>query len=105
MSKVVSPIEFVVHVSPDYAGTTRVELIGEDGTELYRKIFKTFSNVGYYTRVDEKIDFEILFQTHRAATAKAIHKAIHHEPGIDWLLKNQDKITHCFHQMALDASV
>jgi hypothetical protein len=59
MSKVVSPIEFVVHVSPDYAGTTRVELIGEDGTELYRKIFKTYSNVGYYTRVDEKIKFEI----------------------------------------------
>jgi len=59
MSKVVSPIEFIVHVSPDYAGTTRVELIGEDGTELYRKIFKTFSNIGYYTRVDEKISFEI----------------------------------------------
>lgn len=59
MSKVVSPIEFVVHVAPDYAGTTRVELIGEDGAELYRKIFKTFSNVGYYSRVDEKISFEI----------------------------------------------
>lgn len=59
MSKVVSPIEFVVHVSPDYVGTTRVELIGEDGTELYRKIFKTYSNIGYYTRVDEKINFEI----------------------------------------------
>jgi hypothetical protein len=59
MSKLVSPIEFIVHVSPDYAGTTSVELIGEDGTELYRKIFKTFSNVGYYSRVDEKINFEI----------------------------------------------
>jgi formaldehyde-activating enzyme len=52
--------------------------------------------------VDEKIDFNILFETHRAATAKAIHKAMHHEPGIDWLLKNQSKITHCFHQMSLD---
>lgn len=59
MSKVVSPIEFIVHVAPDYTGTTRVELIGEDGAELYRKIFKTFSNIGYYTRVDEKIKFEI----------------------------------------------
>jgi formaldehyde-activating enzyme len=55
--------------------------------------------------VEEKIDFKILFETHRAATAKAIHKAMYHEPGIDWLLKNQDKITHCFHQMALDGSV
>jgi hypothetical protein len=59
MSKVISPIEFVVHVAPDYAGTTRVELIGENGAELYRKIFKTYSNIGYYTRVDEKIKFEI----------------------------------------------
>jgi 5,6,7,8-tetrahydromethanopterin hydro-lyase len=55
--------------------------------------------------VEEKIDFQILFETHRAATAKAIHKAMNHEPGIDWLLKNQDKITHCFHQMALEGSI
>jgi len=59
MSKVVSPIEFIVHVAPDYAGTTRIELIGEDGVVLYRKIFKTYSNIGYYTRVDEKIQYEI----------------------------------------------
>lgn len=52
--------------------------------------------------VDEKIDFNILFETNRAATSKAIHKAMHGEPGIDWLLANQTKITHCFHQMALD---
>lgn len=50
----------------------------------------------------EKVDFKILFQTHRAATAKAIQKAMQNEPDIDWLLKNQDKVTHCFHQMALD---
>ena len=52
--------------------------------------------------VSEKVDFKVLFETHRAATAKAIHKAMHHEPDIDWLLENQDKVTHCFHQMALD---
>ena len=55
--------------------------------------------------VEEKIDFKVLFETHRAATAKAIHKAMNHEPGIDWLLKNQDRITHCFHQMALEGSL
>ncbi len=59
MSKVVSPIEFVAHIAPDYTGTTRIELIGEDGTELYRKVFKTFSNIGYYTRVAEKVNYEI----------------------------------------------
>ena len=53
--------------------------------------------------VSEKVDFKVLFETNRAATAKAIHKAMHNEPDIDWLLENQDKVTHCFHQMALDA--
>ena len=52
-----------------------------------------------------KVDFQILFDTHRAATAKAIHKAMHHEPGIDWLLANQDQVTHCFHQMAMEGEV
>jgi hypothetical protein len=59
MSKVVSPVDFVVHIAPNYTGTTRIELIGESGTQLYRKIFKTYSNVGYFTRVNEKINFEI----------------------------------------------
>src|SRR5947209_17280033 len=41
--------------------------------------------------VKETIDHNILFQTHRAAMAKAIHKAMHCEPSIDWLLENQEK--------------
>lgn len=55
--------------------------------------------------VDQKIDHEILFRTNREATAKAIHKAMNHEPNIDWLLANQDNVTHCFHQMAVDGSL
>jgi len=55
--------------------------------------------------VKEQIDHNILFKTHRAAIAKAIHKAMHNEPSIDWLLENQDKVTHCFHQMALDGQI
>ena len=55
--------------------------------------------------VHEKIDHLILFQTHRAAIAKAIHKAMHNEPSIDWLLENQEKTTHCFYQMALDGQI
>jgi formaldehyde-activating enzyme len=48
---------------------------------------------------------DILFRTHRAAISKAIGKAMRNEPSIDWLLENQDKITHCFHQMALDGEI
>ncbi len=48
-----------------------------------------------------KIDHEVLFRTHREATAKAIHKAMHHEPSIDWLLKNQAKVGHSFHELGV----
>ncbi|MGE0606726.1 MAG: formaldehyde-activating enzyme [Pirellulales bacterium] len=51
------------------------------------------------------INHGVLFQTHREATAKAIHKAMHHEPTIDWLLKNQDSVPHYFHQLALDGKI
>lgn len=53
----------------------------------------------------EEVDFEILFKTHRAAISKAIGKAMRNEPSIDWLLENQDKITHCFHQMAVEGLI
>lgn len=57
------------------------------------------------TNSDIKIDFDLLFETNRAATAKAIHKAMHHEPSIDWLLENQDKVPHYFHQLALEGKL
>ncbi len=46
-------------------------------------------------------DPAILFATNREATAKAIHKAMHHEPSIDWLLANQAKVPHYFHDLAV----
>ena len=55
--------------------------------------------------VDAAIDADILFETHRAATAKALHKAMHNEPSIDWLLANQNSIKHCFHEMALEGTL
>ena len=41
---------------------------------------------------EKKIDHEKLFEVNRAATAKAIAKAMRIEPSIDWLLKNQDSV-------------
>lgn len=55
--------------------------------------------------VTETIDPEILFQTNREATAKAIRKAMNHEPSIDWLLANQDKVPHYFHQLAVEGKL
>jgi formaldehyde-activating enzyme involved in methanogenesis len=43
----------------------------------------------------------VLFRTHREATSKAIRKAMRNEPSIDWLLKNQKKVGHYFHELAV----
>ena len=48
-----------------------------------------------------KIDHEVLFKTHREATFNAIRKAMTNEPSIDWLLKNQKKVGHYFHELAV----
>jgi hypothetical protein len=58
MSKVISPIEFVAHISPDFVGTTRIELIGEDGRSLFAKSFRTFATEST-TKVTQRVDFEI----------------------------------------------
>ncbi len=55
--------------------------------------------------VDVKFDPNVLFETNRAATTKAIAKALSDEPSIDWLLKNQDKVPHFFHQLALEGKL
>jgi formaldehyde-activating enzyme len=49
-----------------------------------------------------EVDHNILFETNRLATAKALRKAMRHEPGIDWLLQNQKTITHYFHQLGVE---
>jgi len=43
----------------------------------------------------------VLFKTHREATLSAIRKAMTNEPSIDWLLKNQKKVGHYFHELAV----
>ena len=58
MSKVISPIELVFYISPDFVGNTRIELIGEDGRQLYAKAFRTFATEGS-TKVSEKINFQL----------------------------------------------
>lgn len=52
-----------------------------------------------------EVDHAALFNVNREATAKAIRKAMRHEPSIDWLLANQDKVTHYFHQLGLEGKI
>jgi 5,6,7,8-tetrahydromethanopterin hydro-lyase len=51
------------------------------------------------------IDFEDMFNTHRKAMYLAIRKAMHNEPSIEWMLENQDKIIHSYHQKGLDGKI
>jgi formaldehyde-activating enzyme involved in methanogenesis len=53
----------------------------------------------------DDLDHNLLFQTHREATAKALRKAMRQEPTIDWLLENQDKVVHYFHQLGVDGKL
>ena len=52
-----------------------------------------------------EVDHAALFAVHREATAKVIRKAMRHEPSIDWLLENQDKVAHYFHQQGLEGNI
>ena len=49
----------------------------------------------------DDLDHKALFDVHREATAKVIRKAMRREPTIDWLLENQDKVTHYFHELGV----
>lgn len=52
-----------------------------------------------------EVDHAGLFAVNREATVKVIRKAMRGEPDIDWLLENQDKVTHYFHQLGLDGKL
>ncbi|MFN3189095.1 MAG: formaldehyde-activating enzyme [Aureliella sp.] len=54
---------------------------------------------------DDKLDHKALFEIHRKAMAQAIHKAMHDEPSIEWLLENQDKITHKYYERGLKGEI
>lgn len=54
---------------------------------------------------EEAVDHAQLFANHRAAMAKALGKAMRHEPSIDWLLKNQSQVTHYYHQLGLEGKL
>ena len=54
---------------------------------------------------DENLDHKALFEIHRKATALAIHKAMHNEPDIDWLLEHQEEIVHKYYQKGLEGTL
>ena len=53
----------------------------------------------------ENLDHKILFDIHREATTRAIHKAMTNQPSIDWLLQNQEKIIHKYFEKGLKGEI
>jgi 5,6,7,8-tetrahydromethanopterin hydro-lyase len=64
-------------------------------------IVSVWLNPGIITVTE--LDHEALFNIHREATRRALEKAMNHEPSIDYLLENQDKLVHKYYQKELDA--
>jgi len=59
LSKVISPIGLHAFLIPGDSGRARVELFGEDGHLMYRKLFVFSSPPGVQTNLRANIDFEI----------------------------------------------
>ncbi len=68
-------------------------------------IYSVWLDPGVLKVPANEIDHKSLFAIHREATAKVIRKAMRHEPSIDWLLENQDKVAHYFHQQGLEGNL
>ena len=54
---------------------------------------------------EDNLDHKALFEIHRKAMAQAIHKAMNNEPTIDWLLEDQDEITHKYYERGLKGEI
>jgi len=54
---------------------------------------------------DDNLDHKALFEIHRKAMYQAIEKAMKNEPSIDWLLDNQDKVTHKYYERGLKGEI
>ncbi|MBC8330681.1 MAG: hypothetical protein H8E28_01745 [Anaerolineae bacterium] len=76
LSKVVSPMRISIYVIPGAERKATVELWGEDGRLMYRRIF-TFTNVNDRTQIYEEISFELA----GAAEAARLVARTHDEYG------------------------
>ncbi len=68
-------------------------------------IYSVWLDPAVLTVPQGQVDHAGLFNVHREATAKVIRKAMRHEPDIDWLLANQDKVQHYFHQQGIEGNI
>jgi formaldehyde-activating enzyme len=68
-------------------------------------IYSVWLDPGVLKVPEGQIDHAGLFAVNREATVKVLRKALDDEPDIDWLLKNQQTVTHYFHQLGLEGKI
>jgi 5,6,7,8-tetrahydromethanopterin hydro-lyase len=83
----------------------RAGVIPKDRANDLGIIYSVWLDPSVLTVPEGEIDHAGLFAVNREATLKVIRKALANEPTIDWLLENQDKVTHYFHQLGLDGKI
>ena len=81
----------------------RAGFIPKDKANDLGIICSVWLNPGVAT--DDNLDHKALFEIHREATTQAIRKAMCNEPDIDWLLENQDSITHKYYERGLAGEI
>jgi 5,6,7,8-tetrahydromethanopterin hydro-lyase len=80
-------------------GTVRAGDIPHDRVDDLGIIYSVWLDPAVLDRDD--VDHKALFDIHRQATSKVIRKAMRREPTIDWLLENQEKVVHYFHDLGV----
>ena len=95
--------ECLIAGGPPFTAAEPEVVIGELDGPVGTAIATLTGNQSAGHSKDPDLDHEALFDSHRRAMAQAIRKAMSNEPSIDWLLENQDTVTHKYYQRALDA--
>jgi hypothetical protein len=84
MSKVSSPIDLRMYIAPRAAGLTTVELYGEDGRLMARKVFRSGNSGGKF----EKVIVELPFETNAAAELGRLQVSTKDNHGLVKALKS-----------------
>ena len=83
----------------------RAGIIPKDKANDLGIIYSVWLDPSVLSVPEGQIDHAGLFAVNREATVKVLKKALANEPDIAWLLKNQETVTHYFHQLGLDGKL
>ena len=78
----------------------RAGIIPKDKANDLGIVYSVWLDPAVLSVPEGEVDHAGLFAVNREATLKVIRKALANEPSIDWLLENQDSVTHYFIELS-----